>query len=50
MLGDCHATIVRMRETDVVAHGKANFKFMAKGASPIPGLPLIQTPWTYVFW
>ena len=43
----CLHAIIRMLEKEVVPHDTQNFKFMARGASPIPGLPLMQTPRTY---
>ena len=45
---DCLGAITRMMEQEVVPHETQNFKFMARGSSPMPGLPLMQTPRTYV--
>jgi hypothetical protein len=45
---DCQDATVRMYVTEVVPHDKEKFKFMAQGATSLPGLPLMQTPRTYV--
>ena len=45
---DCLHAVMRIMQEEVVPHGKENFKFMARGASPMRGLPLMQTPRIYV--
>ena len=45
---DCIGAMNKMYEYEVMPHGTKNFKFMGQGASPIPGLPLMQTPRTYI--
>ncbi len=45
---DCHTATARMYDTEVVRYHQENFKFMAQGAPPVLGLPLMQTPRTYV--
>lgn len=45
---DCQDATVRMYVTDVIPHHEEKFKFMAQGGTSLPGLPLMQTPRTYV--